>query len=145
MRAASGFSLVFYNYYYYYTCKLNYNKCMMVGWLHLQKCFLKWQLSVLCLFLNIMCTIYWTRLTVYVTCPIRTTNTFYLIQVWLVSVLSFQKHAQAHWLDGWFVLLASERAGPISKWAELHVIPSKRKAHDLIWKTEAQRARDIFR
>lgn len=43
---------------------------------------------------------------------------------------------RARWLDGWFVLLASERAGPISKWAEPHVIPSKRRARDLIWKAE---------
>lgn len=53
--------------------------------------------------------------------------------------------ARAQWLDGRFVLLASERAGPISKWAEPHVIPSKRRARDLIWEAEAQPARDVFR
>lgn len=81
----------------------------------------------------------------YIKCPwaCRKHKCFLLSQVWFASVLPFQRRARH--LDCRFALLASERAGPISKWAEPQVIPSKHWAHDLIWNAEAQPAQDVFR
>lgn len=125
---------------------VQWNARINAWWLHLQQYFLKWLLSAFLAYcMYIMCTIHWINFILYVPSPVGTANAFHLSQAWLASVLPFQRHVQAQWLDGWFVLLASERAGPISKWAEPHIIPSKRRAHDLIWKAEPQPARDVFR
>lgn len=54
----------------------------------------------------------------------------------------FKRHARR--LGCRFLLLASEGAGPISKWTEPHVIPSKTMSRDLIWKAEEQPAQDAL-
>lgn len=90
--------------------------------------------------MEILCTQY-SEAVSHLCYPTGTTKAFHLSQVGLVSVLSFQRHSQVQWLDNWFVPLASERAGPIGKWPEPHVILSKQRAHDLIWEAEPQ---DIF-